>query len=184
MTQWDSLIDDEGLKEIYVCYAVAANLAQQVEGNLQTLMMMAIKAEQGLDYEGYRALEGVWSHKTLGALIRCVNERFGPSLVLAPLLEEARTKRNHLIHHFFNVNAERLLNSRHYPELIAELKSISSLMEEARLQLHLGLERAIIASGMTREEWERELEAMMVSLIEEATPQVAPISTSPAAHED
>jgi hypothetical protein len=99
MTQWDALIDDEGLKEIYVCYAVAANLAQQVEGNLQTLMMMAIKAEQGLDYEGYRAFEGVWSRKTLGTLIRCANERFGPSSVLDPLLEEARTKRNHLIHH-------------------------------------------------------------------------------------
>jgi hypothetical protein len=46
-------------------------------------------------------------------------------------------------------------------------------MEEARLQLHLILERAIIASGTTREEWERELEAIMVRLIEEAAPQVA-----------
>lgn len=172
MTQWDLLPDEEGLKEVYVRYAIAANLAQQVEGSLQTLMMLAIKAEQGLDYEGYKALESVWSRKTLGALIRCANERFGPSSVLDPLLEEARVKRNYLIHHFFNANAERFFDSRHYSALLAELKSVSALMEEARLQLHLVLERAIIASGTTREDWERELGATMIRLIEEAQNQV------------
>lgn len=173
MANWDSLLDEEGLKEVYVRYAIAANLAQQVEGNLQILMMVAIKADQGLDYENYRALEGVWSQKTLGALIKCVRQRFGPHSMLDPLLKEARTKRNHLVHHFFSVNAERLLDSRHYPKLLAELKSISDLMEEARLQLHLVLERAVIASGTTREAWERELEAAMIKLIEEAAPEGA-----------
>jgi hypothetical protein len=70
-----------------------------------------------------------------------------------------------------HANAERLVDSRHYPELLAELKSISELLEEARLQLYLVLENAVIASGTTREEWERELEATMIRLIEEAAPE-------------
>jgi hypothetical protein len=174
-TERDSLLDEEGLRAVYVHYAFAAHLAQQVEGNLQTLLMAAIKAEKGLSYEGYKALESVWSRKTLGELLRCARECFGASPGLDPLLKEARTSRNYLIHHFFNANAEKFLDNRRYPELLVELKSISDLMEEARFQIYSVMEGAVLASGTTREEWEREL-AVANGLFEEAVPEGPPIS--------
>ena len=158
-------MSDESLETIYRRVALALNYAQMVETNLVTVLAVCQKAVDNLDPVEYFQLSELWSKKTMGQLVAQVRPLLGSLPNLQDRLDQAREKRNYIVHRYFQENAERLMLESHHEALLDELSEIVGHLKATTEELQGILQRVLLASGMTQDEYHRALVTIQAGLL-------------------
>lgn len=140
---------------VYTYYGLAAWWAQLLELRMLDLISAIRLAEGGgIDDVNYRAAFKNLERQTLGMLLRKCREAEWVAIsedderVLAQALE----KRNYLIHRFFSVHDEELLDDEQ--KLVSELRELSALLASAQQtaeDLYLAILGAVDTDGTMAE---------------------------------
>ena len=118
-------------RELYFYYGVAAHSAQSLEKELCLLLYFPqLSRVKQLDETNVEKAYEELDKKELGKLLKILRGHFTVDQKFDSKLDEARKKRNFLIHHFFADNAQRLSDPSSLPVLTQELKSIAILLQE------------------------------------------------------
>ena len=124
--------DYDDPKELYAFFGLAAYCAGLLESSLINLLAaVRISAPGAIPATHSDEIFEALSELTFGRLLKEIQKvtRISPTTVI--LLEEARDKRNFLIHRFFSVHAETLLTDTGIRIMIDELRDFALLFRRA-----------------------------------------------------
>lgn len=146
-------------KELYAFFGLASYCAGLLEASLINLLAAIRISSPGVipavhSDEIFDALSGL----TFGQLLKETQKVVRISPATLELLEEARQKRNYLIHRFFFAHAETALTSGGIQKMIDELRDMALLFRRADEKADALWRRAWKAIGATDEQMEAALE--------------------------
>jgi len=128
------LNSEEGqLNAVFACFGSAAQHAQHLEAALGEFLLVYNKlTKQHLSFRDLNLLDQKLRKQTLGALLREFQKFVTiKSTSVEDFLEAALEKRNFLMHHFFREREQKLAQEQTRMELLQELTTIDSLLEQA-----------------------------------------------------
>jgi hypothetical protein len=155
-------VEELQVKEVFTYFGLASYQAQCVERQLAVLLATAfgpgIRNVTSSEYD--ELLEGLFK-KTLGTLIRTLQESAELSKDFEQILHRALKKRNWLMHHFFWDRAGHFALKKGRQHMIEELQEIADELGLLDTML-IAIGRAWSASiGLTDEKIDAELRAVI-----------------------
>jgi len=148
--------------EVYARYGLAMYEAQCIERGLGVLLATAWGPGPGQitrqEYEGI--LQSTFTD-TLGRLIRHVREKVGAERGLETDLTRVLRTRNWLAHHYFWQRAQAFCSEKGRHAMVAELQGIVDEFERVNTVLSRIAEAWLKALGVTEDEVESRLRALM-----------------------
>ena len=131
--------EDNHVKTVYAHFGLALYLASVLEHGLANTLMCAelLPSRAGspvprMQWEAeFDAFMDQQFEKTLGRLIRSLNNATSVPMELEGLLTEALEKRNFLAHHYFRERAEAFISHEGREAMIEELEHAQKLFENA-----------------------------------------------------
>ena len=121
------------IKQVYAEFGLAANLAQCLEYDIVSLMLVnAILTDKTLTRGDLKKLEGHWDKKTLGILLKPVKGSATTPKDLKDFVETVRLKRNSLMHSFFMEHSSDLSTPEGRSSMISELQEVSEILQRAQ----------------------------------------------------
>jgi hypothetical protein len=119
------IMTEDEAKELYGQYGLTAYLGQCLEMEAGTLLLSYISVGSKISREeAMNAIESSIDRQTFGALLKIIKEvvKFDDKSLDA--VDEALSKRNHLVHHFFRIHAHNMLTADGRKSMISELEEI------------------------------------------------------------
>ncbi len=148
----------EEVPETFGWFGAATHNAQFFEADLITLHV-AVAALQGkaLTLTKLRDIEALLTKKTLGQLLRTLDESAPVPNEIRRLWEKALTLRNSLSHGFFWNNHSRLMDPTTCRQVAGELRQAALLFNEASEAAQAATENCIALLGIDPLVWQRQL---------------------------
>jgi hypothetical protein len=152
--------DGHEAKEVYAFYGLAAYFGQVFEKGMLNLLMTLHSEDTEMTLEHYDSIESSYNSNTLGQLLRHARERVGMSPNTDEVLNQALSKRNWLVHHYFVERAVAFHTENGRKDMIEELREIAELFHRADEAITSIYRPFHERRGITKESLKRDCEVM------------------------
>lgn len=120
------------IDEVFRWFGIVAHNIQTLEADMINILLLVGRIyDQSVSIEQLKNHELIFLKKTMGQLLNKLTKDDFIKNDIPSIWEQARIKRNYIVHHFYYTNSTKLYTSKGCEELIKELKKDSKLFEMA-----------------------------------------------------
>ena len=168
MQQASSRDPEDQLREIYTCFGISAQYAQNLETWVIAVLKLAARARNfDIANEELAELDEQLSTRTLGRLLRELRSQVTVDGPMEADLAKALAIRNLLIHRWFHLNASNLMSERGRLVCLTELRAMADHLSDAVGALRLLVEEYFRRIGWSAEDVDRGLAFVLRSELPE-----------------
>jgi hypothetical protein len=152
-------IDTTPLNPIYLEMGAAVQDSQRLELYMSFIVTLLVELSGGtLSDREFKGLMDNLSSHTLGHLIEEIKKKVGFTDEAILGLHEALRARNFLVHRFYNLRSDLLLNQKGREKALKEIRQKRDLINRANAMLDPVMNDLIAMKGINIEEFRNELE--------------------------